>query len=60
MSEVVGIGPEWDWSQCRLDGLNGLLLHCRDSMCEDKRLSKLGLHALKFRRMSGDLFETVS
>ena len=31
MCGVTGIGPGWDCGRCRLDGLNGLLLHCRDS-----------------------------
>ena len=26
---VMGIGPGWDCGRSRLDGLNGLLLHCR-------------------------------
>ena len=30
----MGIGPGWDCGRCRLDGLNGLLLHCRDSILE--------------------------
>ena len=32
------IGPGWDCGQCRLGGLNGLLLHCRDSMKSPRML----------------------
>ena len=29
---VTGIEPGWDCDQCRIDGPNGFLLHCRDPM----------------------------
>ena len=32
ISGFTGIGPEWNCCRCRLDGLNGLLLHCWDSI----------------------------
>ena len=28
----MGVGPGWDCGRCRLDGPNGLFLHCRVSM----------------------------
>ena len=28
----VGVGSGWDCGRCRLDGPNGLFLHCRVSM----------------------------
>ena len=29
---VAEMEPKWDYGRCRLDGLNGFLLHCRESM----------------------------
>ena len=36
------LGPRWDCGRCRLDGPNGLLLHCRDSVIYDQLPEKIG------------------